>query len=79
MFGRRQPGLGQPHEQLRQHEQGERRVIDVAGAALRARVRVEHVTAVEPEEERLVREVALPRAIIMARFVNYIEGRNLEA
>ena len=31
-----------------------------------------------PDEDRLVREVALPRAIIMARFVNYIEGRNLE-
>ena len=30
------------------------------------------------DSERLVREVALPRAIIMARFVNYVEGRNLE-
>lgn len=28
--------------------------------------------------DRLVREVAVPRAIIMARFVNYVEGRNLE-
>lgn len=30
------------------------------------------------DNERLIREVALPRAIIMARFINYIEGRNLE-
>lgn len=31
-----------------------------------------------PEAERMSREVVAPRAIIMARFVNYVEGRNLE-
>jgi asparagine synthase (glutamine-hydrolysing) len=31
-----------------------------------------------PEAERMAREVVAPRAIIMARFVNYVEGRNLE-
>lgn len=30
------------------------------------------------DEERMAREVVVPRAIIMARFVNYVEGRNLE-
>ena len=35
-------------------------------------------TGAIPEAERMAREVVVPRAIIMARFVNYVEGRNLE-
>ena len=30
------------------------------------------------DEQRLLYEVALPRTIIAARFINYVEGRNLE-
>ena len=30
------------------------------------------------EEQRLLCEVALPRTIMAARFINYVEGRNLQ-
>ena len=56
--------------------------IEPPGPADLPRGRAAHIgQALHPfgQAERLVREVAVPRSIIMARFVNYVEARNLDS
>jgi asparagine synthase (glutamine-hydrolysing) len=77
------------HAKLTRQREGLLREVDALGRVprlaemldlerVRAALEDWPATGAIPEADRMACEVVVPRAIIMARFVNYVEGRNLE-